>query len=39
MDPQQYDEIIRYVKEEKILCDKDQRKLKKKFLTMCRRFR
>jgi len=39
MDPQQYDEIIRYMRDEKILHDRDQRKLKKRFLAMCRRFR
>src|SRR6266540_80862 len=39
MDPQQYEEICRYVKDEKIPQSRDQEKLKKKFLAMCRRFR
>src|SRR6266508_1831899 len=39
MDPQQYEEICRYVRNGKIPQNKDQKKLKKKFLTMCRRFR
>src|SRR6266498_4495237 len=38
MDPQQYKEICRYVKDRKIPMSKDQGKLKKKFLAMCRRF-
>src|SRR6266498_216018 len=36
---QQYEEICRYVKDGKISPSKDQEKLKKKFLAMCRRFR
>jgi len=39
MDPQQYEEICRYVKDGKIPLNKDQGKIKKKFLAMCRRFR
>ena len=39
MDPQQYKEICRYVRDGKIPPSKDQGKLKKKFLAMCRRFR
>ncbi len=39
MDPLQYEEICRYVRDGKIPQNKDQRKLKKKFLAMCRRFR
>ena len=39
MDPQQYKEIIRYVRDGKMSHDKDQEKLKKKFLAMCRRFK
>jgi len=39
MDPQQYEEIIRYIRDGKLLYDKDQEKSKKKFLAMCRRFR
>ena len=39
MDPQQYEEICRYVRDGKISQSKDQGKLKKKFLAMCRRFR
>ena len=38
-EPQQYEEICRYVKDGKISSGKDQGKLKKKFLAMCRRFR
>ena len=37
--PQQYEEICRYVRDGKIPQNKDQKKLKKKFLAMCRRFR
>ena len=39
MDPQQYGEICKYVRDGKIPQNKDQGKLKKKFLAMCRRFR
>ena len=39
MDSQQYEEICRYVRNGKIPQNKDQGKLKKKFLAMCRRFR
>src|SRR6266542_2478256 len=39
MDPQQYEEICKYVRDGKISSGKDQGKLKKKFLAMCRRFR
>ncbi len=39
MNSQQYKEIIRYVRDEKIPHDKSKEKLKKKFLAMCRRFR
>src|SRR6266498_1529710 len=39
MDPQQYEEICRYVRDGKIPQNKDQEKLKKKFLAMCGRFR
>src|SRR6266542_2656334 len=39
MDLQQYEEICRYVRNKKISPSKNQEKLKKKFLTMCRRFR
>jgi len=39
MNPQQYEEICRYVRDKKISPSKDQRKAKKKFLAMCRRFR
>src|SRR6266498_5546173 len=39
MDPQQYEEICRYVRDGKIPQNKDQGKLKRKFLAMCRRFR
>ncbi len=39
MNLQQYEEICRYVRDEKIPMNKDQGKLKKKFLAMCRRFR
>src|SRR6266511_1614560 len=37
--PQQYEEICKYVRDGKIPQNRDQGKLKKKFLTMCRRFR
>src|SRR6266540_7032151 len=37
--PQQYEEICKYVRNGKIPQNKDQGKLKKKFLAMCRRFR
>ena len=37
--PQQYEEICRYVRDGKIPQNKDQGKLKKKFLAMCRKFR
>src|SRR6266542_6396815 len=39
MDPQQYEEICKYVRDGKIPQNKDQGKLKKKFLAICRRFR
>jgi len=39
MDPQQYEEICRYVRNGKIPQNKDQGKVKKKFLVMYRRFR
>src|SRR6266540_6782969 len=39
MNPQQYEEIYRYVRDGKIPQSKDQGKLKKKFLAICRRFR
>src|SRR6266498_3466192 len=39
MDPQQYEEICKYVRDGKMPPNKDQGKLKKKFLAMCRRFR
>src|SRR6266540_6577851 len=39
MNPQQYEEIYRYVRDGKIPQSKDQGKLKKKFLVICRRFR
>jgi len=39
MDPQQYEEICRYMRDGKIPPSKDQEKLKKKFQAMCRRFR
>ncbi len=39
MDSQQYEEICKYVRDGKISLSKDQGKLKKKFLAMCRRFR
>src|SRR6266540_3264518 len=39
MDPQQYEEICKYVRDGKIPQNKDQGKPKKKFLAMCRRFR
>src|SRR6266511_2277984 len=39
MDSQQYEEICRYTRDGKIPQNKDQGKLKKKFLAMCRRFR
>ena len=39
MDLQQYEEICRYVRDGKTPQNKDQGKLKKKFLAMCRRFR
>src|SRR6266498_6108330 len=39
MNPQQYEEICRYVRDGKISLSKNQEKLKKKFLAMCRRFR
>src|SRR6266540_2837599 len=39
MNPQQYEEICKYVRDGKIPQNKDQGKPKKKFLAMCRRFR
>jgi len=39
MDPQQYEEICRYVRDGKISLSKDQGKAKKKLLAMYRRFR
>ncbi len=39
MDPQQYDKIIKYMRDGKISHDRDHRKLKKKFLAMYKRFK
>ncbi len=39
MDSQQYEEICKYVRDGKIPLSKDQGKLKKRFLAICRRFR
>ncbi len=39
MDPQQYEKIIRYMRDRKIPYNRDQEKLKKTFLAMCKRFR
>jgi len=39
IDPQQYEEICKYMKDGKISPSKDQEKTKKKFLAICRRFR